>query len=40
MSKKVKDKKQINDLPTAYVCNDFVCKLPVTDVGVLDELIN
>ena len=36
----LKDKKQINDLPTAYVCNDFVCKLPVTDVGRLDELIN
>ena len=34
------DKKQIDGLATAYVCNDFVCKLPVTDVGMLDKLLN
>ena len=34
------NKKQIDGLVTAYVCNDFVCKLPVTDVGMLDKLLN
>ena len=34
------DKKQIDGLVTAYVCSDFVCKLPVTDVGMLDKLLN
>jgi len=34
------DKKQIDGLATAYVCDDFVCKLPVTDVGMLDKLLN
>ena len=33
------DKKQIDGLTTAYVCDDFVCKLPVTDVGMLDKLL-
>ena len=34
------DKQQIDGLTTAYVCSDFVCKLPVTDVGMLDKLLN
>ena len=33
------DKKQIDGLTTAYMCDDFVCKLPVTDVGMLDKLL-
>jgi uncharacterized protein YyaL (SSP411 family) len=31
----LKDRVQIDDAPTAYVCEHFVCKLPVTDVGAL-----
>jgi uncharacterized protein YyaL (SSP411 family) len=34
------DKKRIDGSTTAYVCSDFVCKLPVTDVGALDRLLN
>jgi uncharacterized protein len=30
------DRPMINNLPTAYVCRQFVCKLPVTSV---DELV-
>jgi hypothetical protein len=29
------DRPMINDLPTAYVCRRFVCKLPVTSVDDL-----
>jgi uncharacterized protein YyaL (SSP411 family) len=29
------ERPMINDLPTAYVCRHFVCRLPVTSV---DEL--
>jgi uncharacterized protein YyaL (SSP411 family) len=31
----LKDRVQIDDAPTAYVCEHFACKLPVTDVGAL-----
>ena len=31
----LKDRLQIGGAPTAYVCEHFVCKLPVTDVGAL-----
>jgi uncharacterized protein YyaL (SSP411 family) len=31
----LKDRVQIDDAPTAYVCEHFVCKLPVTDAGAL-----
>ena len=29
------DRPMINDLPTAYVCRRFICKLPVTSVDDL-----
>jgi uncharacterized protein YyaL (SSP411 family) len=29
----------IDGAPTAYVCENFACKLPVTDVAALDELL-
>jgi uncharacterized protein len=31
------DRPMINNLPTAYVCRHFVCRLPVTSV---DDLAN
>ena len=31
----LRDRVQIEDRPTAYVCERFVCKLPVTDRGAL-----
>jgi uncharacterized protein YyaL (SSP411 family) len=27
------------DKPTVYVCSNFACNLPVTDVDQLDELL-
>jgi uncharacterized protein YyaL (SSP411 family) len=29
----------VGGLPTAYVCENFACKLPVTSVATLDELL-
>jgi hypothetical protein len=29
----------IDGKPTAYVCSNFACNLPVTEVGLLDELL-
>jgi uncharacterized protein len=31
------DRPMINNLPTAYVCRHFVCRLPVTSVTDLAE---
>jgi uncharacterized protein len=30
----------INDLPTAYVCEHYTCKQPVTDIAALAEQLN
>jgi uncharacterized protein YyaL (SSP411 family) len=29
----------INDGPTAYVCEDFACQLPVTTAAALEKLL-
>jgi len=29
----------VNNLPTAYVCENYACKLPVTDARALEELL-
>jgi len=29
----------LDDKPTVYVCSNFACNLPVTDVNQLDELL-
>ena len=29
----------VDSRPTAYVCENFACKLPVTSVAALDELL-
>ncbi|MGA3205926.1 MAG: thioredoxin domain-containing protein, partial [Bryobacteraceae bacterium] len=29
----------LNDTPTVYVCSNFACNLPITDVNQLDELL-
>ena len=33
------DMPAVNGLPTAYVCENFACQLPVTSVAALDELL-
>lgn len=30
----------VNDSPTAYLCEDFVCRLPITDAGELAARLN
>ncbi|MDP7619983.1 MAG: hypothetical protein QF652_07060, partial [Dehalococcoidia bacterium] len=30
----------VNGMPTAFVCEHFVCKLPVTDPGALAVLLD
>ncbi|HTD44739.1 MAG TPA: hypothetical protein VK687_11180, partial [Bryobacteraceae bacterium] len=34
-----RDMPAVGGLPTAYVCENFACKLPVTGVAALDELL-
>jgi len=34
-----RDMPAVSGLPTAYVCENFACKLPVTSVAALDELL-
>ncbi len=34
-----RDMPAVGGLPTAYVCENFACKLPVTSVAALDELL-
>jgi uncharacterized protein len=34
-----RDRPAAGGLPTAYVCENFACKLPVTSVAALDELL-
>ena len=33
----LEDRGQVNNLPTAYVCQNYVCQLPVTDPAALAE---
>ena len=35
----VKQQPMINDQPTAYVCENYVCKLPTNDPEKLDGLL-
>ncbi len=35
----VKAQTMIHNAPTAYVCENYVCKLPTNDVGTLEELL-
>ena len=35
----LRDFAPIEGKPTAYVCEDFVCQLPTTDVSKLRELL-
>jgi uncharacterized protein len=35
----IKDVAEINDKATAYVCENFVCQLPTTEVNVLADLV-
>ncbi|MEM4303803.1 MAG: thioredoxin domain-containing protein [Candidatus Caldarchaeum sp.] len=35
----VTDKTSINGLPTAYVCENYTCRLPVTDAGELLKIL-
>lgn len=34
-----RDMPAVGSLPTAYVCENFACQLPVTSVAALDELL-
>jgi len=36
----LENRSMINDLPTAYVCEHFTCKQPVTDVSALREQLD
>ena len=36
----LKDRTQIDGEATAYVCRNFVCSAPVTDVGALEKLLD
>jgi len=36
----VKQQPMLNGQPTAYVCENYVCKLPTNDPGRLDALLN
>jgi uncharacterized protein YyaL (SSP411 family) len=31
--------REVDGKPTAYVCRDYVCQLPVNEVSKLDELL-
>ena len=33
----ISDKKMLKNIPTAYICKDYVCKNPITDPDVLDK---
>jgi uncharacterized protein YyaL (SSP411 family) len=33
------DKKMVQDKPTVYICENFTCKQPVTDVESLEKLL-
>jgi uncharacterized protein YyaL (SSP411 family) len=35
-----KDQKSIGGKPTAYVCKNYVCQLPTTDIKKLSELLS
>jgi hypothetical protein len=35
-----KEQLPFNNLPTAYICRNFTCELPVNDIGKAIELIN
>ncbi len=35
----VKSQMMLNDKPTAYVCENYVCKLPTTDAATLEKLL-
>ncbi|MBK5220656.1 MAG: thioredoxin domain-containing protein [Thermoleophilia bacterium] len=35
----LRDRTTVDDQPTAYVCENFACKLPVTDAEALDNLL-
>ena len=35
-----KGRSQINEKPTAYVCDNFICKNPTNDPKVLRQLLN
>ena len=36
----VKAQQPVNGLPTAYVCEHFVCKLPTTDLTRFEQQLN
>lgn len=35
-----KDKKSLEGAPTAYVCENFACKAPTTDLNELQALLS
>lgn len=40
IAKYTSDYKSINDKPTAYICRNYSCKIPTTDINKVIELLN
>lgn len=36
----LKDREMIDGKPTAYLCENYVCKMPLTDVGAIIDVLN